>query len=111
MSKLYMEIKLCANPFGEYNFIEDKYTDDEVLDIIVKNARRMRGVISAEKTTKRHRPYKETDEVIIYCTAEARDRIAKKFNLLEMPRLIKRKYIVFNGSFHVTDEMLEALEK
>lgn len=102
MSKLYMEIKLCANPFGEYNFIEDKYTDDEVLDIIVKNSRGMRGVISAVKTTARN-------AVIIYCTAEARDRIAKKFNLLEIPRLAKRRYIVFNGSFHVTEEMAKKL--
>lgn len=110
MNKTYMEIKLCANPFGEYDFIEDKYTDDEILDIIVGVSSKMRGVIHAEKINNRYRPNKKTDTVIIYCDAEVKDRIAKKFNLLEMPRLGKRKYIVFNGSFCVTDKMRKELE-
>ena len=113
---VWMRIRLIEDPFDEYrHLIEDKYTDREYLDIFVENCKRMRDIeyvnyqkdYSGKVIVRRGTP-----DVVIRCSTEARDRIVKKFNLVEMPRRRRGRsnYILCNGSFCVTDKMKEVLQ-
>ena len=108
---VFMFIRLIEDPFDEYrHLIEDKYTDREYLYIFVENCKKMRDIeyVDYRKESKR----KGTPDVVIRCSTEARDRIVKKFNLVEMPRRRRGRsnYILCNGSFCVTDKMKEVLQ-
>lgn len=102
--KTWMIIRFARNPYGPYTFIEPNYSDDELRTIMTNIIKRMRGISYVDPCDFQH-------NIAIVCTQEAKERIAKKFNLLLVPRSGKKNYIVFNGGFCVTDKMAAELEK
>lgn len=100
--RTWMIIRFAKNPFGPYTFIEEHYSNEELRVIMANTVKRMHGVSHVE-------PKDFQGDIAVLCTPSAKERIAKKFNLLSVPRSGNKNYIVFNGGFCVTEKMAKEL--